>query len=291
MAMAAWMRARELAPGANPTKLLGIGGTASLATDRPKRGAHRVHVALQSVSRTEVCSLALVKDTGNRAEEEAIAATLILARLGKACGAETATLLDHLPTGRGQELLSFDHKIALADRSELLTGQRKATVIRHGPAVEHCEMASLNQPVTLFPGAFNPPHEGHLRMATIAEAKTGQQVAWEISIRNVDKPPLDFIALEIRIAALGSSDNDRPILLTQAPTFREKAALAPGSTFVVGVDTVLRIANPKYYDNEAARDEGCAQFKAAGCRILVFGRVIDGQFQTLSDLTLPPALL
>jgi hypothetical protein len=47
MAMAAFMRVRELAPDADVEKLIGVGCTASLATDRPKRGERRIHVAVQ----------------------------------------------------------------------------------------------------------------------------------------------------------------------------------------------------------------------------------------------------
>src|SRR5947207_4920383 len=51
MAMASFQRARELSE-ADPFVLRGIGATASLASTRPKRGPHRVHVACQSADTT-----------------------------------------------------------------------------------------------------------------------------------------------------------------------------------------------------------------------------------------------
>ena len=50
MAVAAF--ARAVHHGVAETQAAGVACTASLATDRPKRGPHRVHVALQTASQT-----------------------------------------------------------------------------------------------------------------------------------------------------------------------------------------------------------------------------------------------
>jgi nicotinamide mononucleotide (NMN) deamidase PncC len=70
MAMAAFMRARALAPDAEPTQLVGIGFTGSLATDRVKRGARRIHLAAQTAQRTEVHSIRLTDGNPRRAADE-----------------------------------------------------------------------------------------------------------------------------------------------------------------------------------------------------------------------------
>lgn len=81
------------------------------------------------------------------------------------------------------------------------------------------------------------------------------------------------------------------MLLTRAATFVEKARLAPGCTFVVGVDTLERIGDPRYYDCDAARrDEAIEQIAAQGCRFLVFGRSVGDRFQTSADAKVPAAL-
>ena len=76
-----------------------------------------------------------------------------------------------------------------------------------------------------------------------------------------------------------------------APTFVEKAAIFPGATFIVGADTLARIAEPRYYGNDR---EACAKaleaIAAAGCRFLVFGRRTQKRFESLADLALPPVL-
>lgn len=58
--------------------LIGIGCTASLVTNREKKGEYRVHVAAQTLRRTQVFSLQLTKDARDRQEEERLLADLIL---------------------------------------------------------------------------------------------------------------------------------------------------------------------------------------------------------------------
>jgi hypothetical protein len=128
-------------------------------------------------------------------------------------------------------------------------------------------------------------------MAEIAERRVGAPLAWELSVANVDKPPLDFISIRQRVAALRAEDKSRLIALTSAPTFAEKSVVFPGATFVVGADTLQRIAEHRYYGDDAAkRDRAIADIAGSGCRFLVFGRAGGDRFMTLGDLQLPEAL-
>ena len=61
-------------------------------------------------------------------------------------------------------------------------------------------------------------------MAEIAAARCGAPVTLELSIANVDKPTLDFLEIDDRLAGL----SDYPVLLTRAATFVEKAASRAG---------------------------------------------------------------
>jgi hypothetical protein len=81
------------------------------------------------------------------------------------------------------------------------------------------------------------------------------------------------------------------VCLTRAATFEEKSRLFPGATFIVGVDTLRRIADPRYYrDDAAACLAAIERIAARGCRFLVFGRDVGTGFVRLSDLDLPEAL-
>jgi hypothetical protein len=124
-------------------------------------------------------------------------------------------------------------------------------------------------------------------MAALASERFGALTVFELSIANIDKPPLDFIELADRLQGLSGHE----VLLTRARTFVEKAQLAPGCVFVVGIDTLDRVADPRYYGGEIAlRDAAIATIAEQGCRFLVFGRVADGRFLSLRDRQLPPAL-
>jgi hypothetical protein len=125
-------------------------------------------------------------------------------------------------------------------------------------------------------------------MAEVAEQMRGVPVEFEISLVNVDKPPLDDADIVARIRQFPAN---RTVWLTRASTFVEKAQIFPSSVFVVGADTLLRIADPRYYHGDSsARDLAISQLAQHRCRFLAFGRSGVQGFQTLRHLSLPPEL-
>jgi hypothetical protein len=273
MAMRAFERARELSD-ADPHTLRGIGATASLATNRPKRGAHRIHIAWQSATATAVASCVFKDPNQTRAAEEAVATQFALYAVAEACD---------LPVPPVEETIPIDvvhHKqVAPPEWTDLLLGNRASVDVADG--------AEQTAPRILFPGAFNPPHWGHAEMAEIAARRLGEPVTFELSITNVDKPPLDFMAIANRLTAL----KDQHVLLTRAPTFVEKSRLAPGCVFVVGADTLERIADPVYYGGSSSqRDDAIAEIADRGCRFLVFARSVEGLVTPLAKLNIPREL-
>ncbi len=283
MAMAAFMRARKLAPDAAPETWLGVGATASLATDRPKRGERRGHVAFQTYDRTFEAEYSLDDLPPLRESDEQFAAAQTLAIVSKGCQLGAEFVDSQAAPGHGV--------LAAGEDTDLLLGRKRLNIRGPGNWWDYLEADLASSIRLLFPGAFNPPHVGHLRMAEAAEKRLGCPAVWELSIENVDKPLLDLISMDERFVRLREIDNDRWIALTRAPTFREKSELFPHATFIVGIDTLIRIADPKYYAGDPAqRDAAIAEIASRGCRFLAFGRVIDGEFKVLSDLTLPPAL-
>ena len=276
MAMVAFQRALQLVPERDPAELAGVSCTASLATERKKKGEHRLHIAVQTCQQSTATSLRFNKGQRQRAEEEEITKRLLLNEIAALCGVEHSLPVELL---KGEQT---DRQIATARSMwpELLLGEIDSVCIRRsdGPP-----------PLTLFPGAFNPLHEGHERMANIAADLTGSATVLEISIINVDKPPLDYAEMETRAQrASGKFD----LCFTRAATFSAKASLFPGVTFVVGTDTIKRIAAPSYYGNDAAnRDQAISSIRDLGCRFLVFGRKEGAVFESLRDISLPTSLL
>lgn len=290
MAMAAYWRAVELTgredgPPAPPDSLLGVGCTASLVSDQPKQGAHRVHVAVQGAGFTATASVELTKHARVRASEEALAARLILNQLAAACGLDARVDLALL----AQEQVKLVKTEAPEDWRELLLGEVDAVCLG-GETGDNTEPASGEPaaPGAILSGAFNPLHDGHRGMAQVAAEQLGVPVEFEISIENVDKPPLDYTEIAERVTQFLP---EQALWLTRAATFVGKSAIFPGAVFVVGADTIVRIADPRYYGaDEAACRRAIATIAERGCRFLVFGRRTASGFETLADLDLPPEL-
>jgi hypothetical protein len=112
-------------------------------------------------------------------------------------------------------------------------------------------------------------------------------LTFEISVTNVDKPPLTAETVRHRLRQFAWK---APVELTRAPTFLEKSRLFPGATFVIGADTAERLIAPKYYGDDAARmHDALDEIANAGNRFLVAVRIdAAGRVRALRDIPLPP---
>jgi hypothetical protein len=275
MAGRACERARWLAPG---EAVAGAGCTAGLATDRPRRGDHRFHVAVHTGEQTLTCSLTLAKGARDRAGEEAVVDAVLLNALAEAFGLPERVDVPLLP---GEEVRA-ERTVAPGPLAAFFRGETDAVCVESDGRAR----AGGPAPALLVPGAFNPVHAGHWGMAEVAARLTGSAAAFELSITNVDKPPLDPDEVRRRLAQFAWR---APVWLVRAPTFVEKARLFPGATFVVGADTAERIVAPRYY-HDSAEEMGRALdgIRRHGCRFLVAGRVCaDGRFAELHHLDIP----
>lgn len=252
----------------------GVACSASLTTDRPKRGPHRIHVALQTAGQTAAWWLQLNKGRRSRPEEERLAGRLVLNAVAEACGVAARLELELL---EGEQVHESRLEAPPAWQDLLLAKVESVCVGPTGRA-----------PRIIMSGAFNPLHVGHRRMIQIAHELLHEPVALDISIINVDKPPLDYMELQRR---LGQFPPEQTIYLTRAATFEEKSRLFPGATFVVGADTLRRIAAPQYYGGSTtACQHAVERIAARGCRFLVFGRDVGVGFLRLRDLDVPDSL-
>lgn len=293
MAMAAYGRARKLEGTESdpPDHLFGIGCSASLATDREKRGDHRVHVALQTLDHTAAWSLQLEKGHRSRAEEETQVERLLLHVAAVACGLVDFKAFHSSPTDR----LTHREKRASPLWIEMRWGDGMTALVQPSSGgldyADKCDWSKTPLPWALFPGAFAPAHKGHCQMATVASETLGRVVTLELSLDNVDKPPLDYLAIADRLKSIADVMPDTQVWLSRAETFVKKAQAFREATFIVGADTIRRIGDPRYYNGEEKpRDDAIEKIAKRKGRFLVFGRQQDGKFETLDDLDLPPAL-
>lgn len=281
MASVGCYRARKLITAANSSAIndaLGVGCTASLASDRPKRGDHRCYVAVQSPQFTASYSLTLEKGARSRATEEAVVGQLILRALAEACGLTEIPQVDLVPT----EVVQTSRQIADPALAAVWSGI--ANCVWSLPDGSFAGSPKEN-PRGVLCGAFDPLHHGHEELRALAERRLSGLVAYEMSITNVDKPPLDFLTIERRRRQFSQV----PLALTNAPRFWQKAQVFPNTTFVVGSDTAQRIIDGKYYGGDTtALQTALDKIRQAGCRFLVASRVVEGRMLTLADLHLPP---
>jgi nicotinamide mononucleotide (NMN) deamidase PncC len=288
LAVMAWQRACRF--GATPAQAVGAAVTASLKTTHPKRGDHRVVVALQTLAATSVAHLVLEKDARARNDEETIAAAILLARLeAAATGSEPSSEVTGLRSG---EMVDVDTMIASPAWQDLFAGRRSLVGIRtaspDGPtAGQPHENDAPAAGRLVFPGSFDPLHEGHLLMARVAEEIAERPLDYELSITNVDKPMLDYVAIRGRVAQFSG----QRLWLTRAATFLEKLDLFPKSTFVMGADTFVRLADPRFYGGSGeAAGRAVERIAEEAAGLIVFGRARNGVFDDPSRLDVPPAL-
>jgi len=279
MAMVAFRRA-ALLDATSVDQVAGFACTASLATDRPKLGEHRAHFAVQTSTQTAFWSLPLEKDARTRHAEEQLVSAMALNILAETSGIGERISLELRPS----ESIESARAEAPPRLRDLFLGSTEAI----------CEGRSAAKPGSagrrvIFPGEFNPLHVGHRRMAEVAEEILELPVEFEVSITNVEKPPLDYYEIDRRIKQFRP---EQSLWLTRAPRFVDKCRLFPGATFVVGIDTLRRIASPRYYGNDAALfDSAINAITGRGNRFLVFGRNLGTGFVGLRDLDIPQKLI
>ncbi len=298
MADAAYWRALRLDAKSNPGRIgsrpiAGVSCTATIATDRLKRGEHRAHFAIRVSGHSILASIFLKKGLRDRDGEEEVVSRTLMNLLAEACD-----LSDRLPL----ELVdgeSFETTERIQDdpTSRIVAGKTDLVLIRKDGLQWSGSDAAPAQGRAILAGSFNPLHDGHLELVGRAAELTGKPPAMELSIRNVDKPPIPLNVVEARIAQMrGEWD----VVLSNAPTFAEKSRVLPNSTFVIGQDTAIRLVDDDYYPayDEAADPEklgtawgaAMSEVRRNGGEFVIAGRLAEGEFRTPSEEALPRGL-
>ncbi|AKB36154.1 hypothetical protein MSSAC_1564 [Methanosarcina siciliae C2J] len=296
MAMVAYQRALDLSKGEESAAhdVVGIGATCKLKATNEREGRkHEVHVAIQAACKTGVITLKLNADR-TREGEEKIATFLIFNVLARHCGIPEVDLPDRIGTEEERkEEITEKYESVSGPVGDLLkqkiysqespyetlgiaridlNGAQKKEAKTHG---ENRETEELQNIRLVFPGSFGPCHRNHVFMAKLASEKLGVPVHFEISLTNVDKPPIDFISLNQRLDSLRKYGNETfvgGVCLTNAPLFLQKADLFPNSTFIIGADTFNRLFDAKYYGGKVDISAILRHFREKNIRFLVFQR-------------------
>ena len=276
LAAQALARAQALTEGEERGPLFGLGCTATIATDRTKRGDHRCAVAISDALGTVSYDLTLTKGLRDRAGEEALVSAIVLQAVAEACG---ILHTPELPLAAQETLTQQFEPVRALKR---LAGGDLEWILVHPDG--RLGTGDALPGIATLSGSFNPLHDGHRTLARVAAARLGREVTFELPLINADKDPIDLG--EARRRALQFAGY-APLILSRAPLFSDKAALFPNSTFVLGADTAARLVAPRFYPSEDGMQAALEALARRGTHFLVAGRSSKGEFTTLEDLRVP----
>jgi nicotinamide-nucleotide adenylyltransferase len=132
--------------------------------------------------------------------------------------------------------------------------------VKRGPA----PTAMMVTPVTpagsvaVLPGAYNPPTRAHIALAAAARARGFDGVLFSLGTTTIDKPQLGLTleervhlltAIAARRAGHGVVVHNRGLYAEQAQALREAFPQWSSLTFLVGMDKMRQLFDPRYYED------------------------------------------
>ncbi len=266
LAMQAYLHAYK--PGGAPA--IGLGVTASIASLKAHRGDHRIFSAYFSDAGCGVFQYTLPKGEGaeQRLKDGELCDLLGLRTLFAALPGtlpipefpgDVVNLHPNLANDMARERL-FAHPMFRADRTR--------------------GSSTLDSPkdTVIFPGAFNPPHEGHYGCADVVRRTHGKDILFNITVN----PPHKKALTTAEILQRAKLFKGKSVLFTQDdPLYIDKAKRYPGVNFIIGADAVLRMLDPKW---GVAPGKLLQMFFEYGTKFHVFERATSEGLITSQDI-------
>jgi nicotinic acid mononucleotide adenylyltransferase len=249
LASAAYMKAYRF----DGKKPVGVGITASVASERMHRGNHHAHVAIMTDDSVSILNMSLVKGVGEvqRYQDGKLCDDagyfLIIKQLG---------LLDDKLEISNEDATSLAYERFWRRPYFTASGQRLAKL-----EVDHH---------ALLPGAFNPPHEGHYGMAHEVE-KIGYQVVFTTTVNPPHKGVLSVQDCLKRAKLLHGRNR---LFTHDDPLYIDKARAYPGAPMIIGADACQRLFDPKW---GADIEQTLKEFLSLKTKFYVCDRFIDGK--------------
>jgi len=260
LASAAYMKAYKFG-GKSP---IGLGLTASVASEVEHRGEHRVFICVMTDEKVQLFHQTLEKGAGQlqRADDGQRCDTWAFWML-----IETAKIMD------SHALLQHSKDVTELARERFFlrpfftgNGKRLATM-------------PTNRHLAIMPGAYNPPHEGHFGTAQNVMDEYGRTVVFEVTAEPPHKEALSVQALLQRAKLLLGHDR---LFTRKEPFYLDKARAFPGIPLVLGADAMVRMLDPKWgIDLEQMFKE----FRKLDTKLLVAGRMVGDKFVTIDDIS------
>eukprot|EP00252_Welwitschia_mirabilis_P024151 TRINITY_DN7052_c0_g1_i1.p1 TRINITY_DN7052_c0_g1~~TRINITY_DN7052_c0_g1_i1.p1 ORF type:complete len:389 (-),score=72.56 TRINITY_DN7052_c0_g1_i1:501-1667(-) len=282
LANVAYNHALKLAMTGTP--VVGIGFSGALATIPPKLGDHRFYVSARSSDQLWRSHMVLSKGLRDRQEEDAIASQLLIKGIAIACDVPVQLSCSFNHDERSVE--SEESFVEDEQLEQLLLGQICMKVY----SFEKDTKLPITGRRIILSGSFNPLHKGHLKLMDVVCSLCKDALpCFELSAINADKPPLTIEEIKQRVKQF--EELGKTVIVTNQPYFYKKAEILPNSSFILGVDTAIRLIDPKYYANDYGKMlEALLEMKQFGCNFYVGGRIINGTFKVISDFDIPNEL-
>ncbi|HTE85141.1 MAG TPA: hypothetical protein VK821_10440, partial [Dehalococcoidia bacterium] len=274
LAAAGYLKAQRclVEQGKVATPIVSLGLTAAVSTDRTRRGEDKVFLAIRTGTGLATVSAVFPRARFSREEEGAICDLLGLNCLLWAAGIDQTPIAwigaRHALSLRSAEV-STDGMVRPAPVVVDLGEKPLPVLVDPDGGLANPSQLSPAQHI-IFPGSFNPLHFGHDLCAQLVVAMTGKQVVFELAAANADKPGIDRAALAARAFQFRGR---WPVLVSEGlPLFIDKARAYGGFSFILGLDTAVRLFEPKYFGGEAGRDAAVAELRELGTTFYVCNR-------------------
>lgn len=265
----------------------GVSCTATLRSNSTKKGSHRCHIGIYSNEFSKVYSYEFEKEKRTRLEEEFLCSKLILNVISTHCHVvglkdfpenEENMIITKESCEKNDDILKriYERKVSHAlfynkinDDFNGKLKNVKENVIKNDLSKDFMIFENLKLPKNslIYPGSFNPLHEGHLNLISAAlkklkiSTKTNENplVVFEISALNADKPPIEREIIKDRLKQFSKVNNrlfsdfsekfNFVVCVTSEPLFSGKSEIFKNCHFLIGADTFVRLINPKYYSD------------------------------------------
>lgn len=291
LAMKAYDRAVVLSKG--DEKACGVAFTAKLGlTHRDEREGrtHDIHFAYQDRYRTLGSSLVLDKPR-TRAQEEALCTRFILLKMGQLYNYANPVMFeieDMTETPEDYGVIWFEGGNLKEDNIDMIVTPfdgkdtdsfPKTPVVGSHIIGNHYVTKQPDGPL-IYPGSFNPFHQGHLDIVEHASTKYGQRIWLEISLENTHKPTVDFYSMLTRKDALHRRLRNHPwfagTVITNKAFFIEKAALFDRPRFIMGSDTFNRFDDHTESHADFLKQAGLVVYPRVGTKIQWSNSLLSG---------------
>eukprot|EP01041_Mallomonas_annulata_P003631 gene3631-7237_t len=301
------------------SNIFSVACTASLVSAQPKKGPHRFYIGVSTDIGQRIYAVNLVKDINTRIQEDLICSKTALEAI-RQCSHYSfniddknayniqedssvqsvsvediprPNLFDNLYSKKTKQIL-FIPKL-LNTTTATNNNDNNETNANDSFLDEFSYIEDVNLPIDSFvyPGSFNPLHQGHIALVQAAVAEETRKrstnksnknipIIFEISAINADKPPLSKEELIQRIRQFSHSNpliaqsglENIAVCISIEPLFVNKSKLFPHCKFIIGSDTLTRLLDVKYYHNSPLElVAALARIEERGVRFTVGGRV------------------